>query len=124
MENSNAQKPLNPKKSALASTLRVKTETRKKLLAELAKANKKSFGKKIRVDHLLSLFLTLLKPEHIQKLQQESLSNADRIEMRYREHVKKFGHISKDEFLGLLMSGDAAKTNSENAAFSEGKAEV
>lgn len=123
METSEVKKVINTKKVA-ATSLRVKPETRKRLLAELAKANKKSFGRRVRADQLLNLLLTLLRPEHIQKLQDESLSNADRIEMMYREHVKRHGTISKDEFLGRFISGDAAKTNSENAAFLEGKSSV
>lgn len=121
MENPNAQK--SAKKVANASSLRVKPETRKRFLTELVKANKKSYGRKVRADQLLSLLLTLLRPEHIQQLQQGSLSNADRLEMRYREHVKKFGPTSKDEFLGLLLIEKSGKSESENAAVSEGKSE-
>lgn len=121
MENQNAQKSM--KKIAPASSLRVKPETRKRFLSELAKANRKSYGRKVRADQLLSLLLTLLRPEHLQQLQQGSLSNADRLEMRYREHVKKFGPTSKDEFLGLLLTEKSSKSDSENAAVSEGKSE-
>lgn len=122
MENQNAQKPT--KKAAIASSLRVKPETRKRFLSELTKVNKKSYGRKVRADQLLSLLLTLLRPEHLQQLQQGSLSNADRLEMRYREHVKKFGPVSKDEFLGLLLTEKNSNSESENAAVSEGKTEA
>lgn len=121
MENQNAQK--SAKKAAPASSLRVKPETRKRFLSELAKVNKKSYGRKVRADQLLSLLLTFVRPEHIQQLQQGSLSNSDRLEMRYREHVKKFGPTSKDEFLGLLLTEKSSKSESENAAVSEGKIE-
>lgn len=121
MENQNAQK--SAKKAATASSLRVKPETRKRFLSELAKANKKSYGRKVRADQLLSLLMTLVRPEHIQQLQQGSLSNSDRLEMRYREHVKKFGPTSKDEFLGLLLTEKSSKSESENAAVSEGNLE-
>ena len=119
MENQNAQKPV--KKAATASSLRVKPETRKRFLSELVKVNKKSYGRKVRADQLLSLLLTLVRPEHIQQLQQGSLSNSDRLEMRYREHVKKFGPVSKDEFLGLLLTEKSSKSEHENAAVPEGK---
>lgn len=119
MENQNAQK--SAKKAATASSLRVKPETRKRFLNELAKVNKKSYGRKVRADQLLSLLLTLLRSEHLQQLQQDSLSNADRLEMRYREHVKKFGPTSKDEFLGLLLIEKSSNSEAENAAVSGGK---
>ena len=108
-------------KKPVATSLRVKPETRKRLLVELSKVNKKTFGRKVRTDQLLNLLLTLLEPKHIQKLQDESLSNTDRIEMKYREHVKQFGAISKDEYLGLLLGPERAKTDSKNAVISEGK---
>jgi hypothetical protein len=108
-------------KKSVAASLRVKPETRKRVLSELAKMNKKSFGRKVRADQLLDLLLTLIKPEHIQKLQNESLSNSDRIEMKYREHVKLHGAISKDEFLGILLSKEGAKSEVKNGAFPEGK---
>lgn len=123
METSDVKKTNVPKK-VTASSLRVKPETRKRFLAELSKANKKSFGRKVRADQLLSLLMTFIKPEHIQKLQQESLSNADRLEMRFREHIKKFGPISKDEYLGLLMTTEGSKSAAEIAAFSEGKTDA
>ena len=122
METSEVKKTVTSKKSVAAS-LRVKTETRKRFLVELAKANKKSFGRRVRADKLLNLLLTLLHPEHIQKLQEESLSNADRLEMMYREHVKRHGATSKDEFLGRLLGSDAAILESENAALSKAVSE-
>jgi len=120
MEPTENKKSISLKKLA-ATSLRVKPETRKRLLLELSKVNKKNFGRKVRADQLLNLLLTLVKPEHIQKLQDESLSNSDRIEMKYREHVKQFGAISKDEYLGLLLGSERAKADSKNAAISEGK---
>jgi len=35
-----------------------------------------------------------------------SLSNADRLEQQYRDHIKAHGHITKDAFLGKLLSGE------------------
>lgn len=120
METSEAKKSTVTKKPNGAS-LRVKAETRKRVLTELAKINKKTFGRKVRVDHLLNLLLPLLKPEHIQKLQEDSLSNSDRLEMKYKEHIKKFGPISKDEFLGVLLESERNKITTQTAAISEGK---
>jgi len=102
-----------PVKKVAAASLRVKPETRKRVLAELAKVNKKSFGRKVRVDQLLELLLTLVKPAHVEKMQSDSLSNSDRIEMRYREHIKRFGTISKDDFLGKILNGEISKSRSE-----------
>jgi hypothetical protein len=120
MEPSEVKKVVVAKKTNAAS-LRVKAETRKRIVAELAKVNRKSFGRKIRVDQLLNMLLSLVDAGHIQKLQDESLSNSDRLEIKYREHVKKHGAVSKDEFLGLLIGQNEAKGQSESAAAAERK---
>lgn len=120
MENSiEVKKPKNPKKSA--SAIRVKSETRKKLVLELSKANKKDFGRRIKPDDLIALGLSLIEPQHIKTLQDKSLSNADRIEREYRAFVQKNGPISKDEFLGKILSGGISNSLSENVTFSEEK---
>lgn len=108
------------KKSA-AGSLRVKLEVKKAVIAELAKVNKKTYGRKVRVDQLLVLLLNLLKPEHILKLQEQSLSNSDRIEMKYREYIKQNGAITKDEFLGLLITLEGNKTEVKKSHVAEEK---
>lgn len=92
-------------KPAAGSTapIRVKRETRKKILLELAKANKKDFGRKLRAEDLIAFALTLIRPEHVAQLQETTLSNADRLEQQYREFVAKHGSISKDAYLGKLL---------------------
>ena len=98
---------VNKTKAAAVSTapIRVKRETKRRLLAELAKVNKKDFGKKVRVDDLLCVLLPLLNDAHIKSLQENAMTNADRIELKFRDYSKAHPGISKDEFLGALLSG-------------------
>ncbi len=84
-------------------SLRVKKETKKKILTELANLNKKAFGRPITPDQYVSLAITLLRPEHLQELQEQSLTARDRFEQRYLEHCRLNGKISKDEFLATLL---------------------
>ena len=103
-----SQKPnVNKAKPAPAGTvsLRVKRETKRKILADLAKVNKKEFGKRVASDELLLIALSLITDQHIKSVQAASLSNADRLEIQYREFVKKNGATSKDDFLGKILSG-------------------
>ena len=103
------QDPKNVKqKHAVASTvaLRVKRETRKKILIELSKANKKDFGRNLRAEDLVALAITLIRPEHIAHLQTMTLTNADRLEQQYRTYIAQHGSISKDAFLGKLLGGE------------------
>jgi len=86
-------------------SLRVKWETKKRVQAELAKVNKKDFGKKVRCDELIGTALSLLTDQHLKALQDGSMTNADRLEIQYRDYVKKHGATTKDEFLGTLIGG-------------------
>lgn len=92
-------------KVSIVSTtpIRVKRDTRRLIEKELAKANKKECGRKIKADDLLRLALSLLGQEHIKSLQEASLSNADRLDVEYREYIKKHGTVTKDAFLGILL---------------------
>jgi hypothetical protein len=84
-------------------SLRVKRETKKRVLAELTILNKKEFGKPITPDQLVSLALSLVKPEHLQTLKEQSLTAKDRFEQRYRDFCIQNGKVSKDDFLATLL---------------------
>lgn len=104
METKQDSKAAKSKPANISTTpIRVKRETRKKILLELAKANKKDFGRKLRAEDLIAFALTLIRPEHVAQLQETTLSNADRLEQQYREFVAKHGSISKDAYLGKLL---------------------
>lgn len=92
--------------SAPTVGLRVKRETKKRIQTELAKINKKDFGKKVRCDEVIGIALSLLTDRHIKELQDGSMTNADRLELRYREHVRKHGPTTKDAFLGALLASE------------------
>ncbi len=101
------------------STVRVSRETRKRLLSDLAKVNKKDFGKLVRADALLTFALSFVRPEHLQQLQEESLSHRDRLDRDYQAYAAKHGPITTDEYLGRRLRGDIPNPNSP--AIPEGK---
>lgn len=117
MEQSNPTKIAKPK-TVIVSTvgLRVKRETKKKALSDLAKINKKDFGRNIRVDELIALALSLVEPKHVRELQERSLSNADRLERQFQDYIKVHGSISKDAFLGKLLAGEVPSVSAPNTA--------
>ena len=104
--------------SAPTVGLRLKRETKKRIQAELAKINKKDFGKKVRCDELIGTALSLLTERHIKELQDGSMTNADRLEIQYRNYIKKHGATSKDDFLGKILLGNGA---SESAGAAQSK---
>jgi hypothetical protein len=119
METSETKKTVKPvaKKSNTAA-IRVTQDTRKKLLAELSKINKKSFGKRVKLDALLLKLLPRLTAQDVTDLQDSSLTGRDRMEQSYRAHCSKFGQITMDEYLSLLLKPERSKLNGENAALS------
>ena len=108
-------------KKSNTTALRVSNETRRKVLSELSKANKKTFGRTIKPDQLIALALSKVTQSDIVELQEKSLSNQDRMEKAYREYIAKNGAISRDEFIGKMLTGEVAKSSFENSANSEGK---
>jgi len=121
MDQSNQPKASKPKTAVTQTVgLRVKRETKKRIQAELARINKKDFGRKVRCDELIGTALSLLTERHITELQGGSMTNADRLEQKFREYVKAKPGMSKDQFLGKLLSGVAgsqpAQTRSSGAS--------
>lgn len=119
METSEAKNAAKPKlKKPTSSAIRVALETRKKLLVELSKINKKQFGKRVKVDALLLKLLTKITAQDVSELQEASLTGRDRMEQSYRAHCSKFGQITMDEYLGILLKTDTNKIGGENATVS------
>lgn len=115
METKQDSKVSKPKPISVSTTpIRVKRETRKKILNELARANKKDFGRKLRAEDLIALAITLVQPEHIKQLQEATLSNADRLEQQYKDYVAKHGNLSKDAYLGKLLGEIIAVSGSQS----------
>jgi hypothetical protein len=105
METNQNDKKTKSNKPAAHGAIRVRKETRKRVLAELAKVNKKDFGKKVHMDELIVLAVSRITPEDVLSLQEQSLSHADRLERDYRAYVAENGHISKDIYLGKRLTG-------------------
>lgn len=103
METSENKKQIksNSKKLNTAG-IRVNKDTRRDLARLVEKVNKKQFGKKVKISEVIALAITLIGEKHIQELQQFSLTNADKIEMQYKDYIRQNGSISKDDFLGKL----------------------
>jgi hypothetical protein len=83
--------------------IRIKRETKKKILSDLAQINRKDFGKSITPDQYIALAISLLTPEHLEQLKTQSMTNKDRLELKYREHCSTNGKVSMDEFIGMLL---------------------
>jgi len=110
METPTTEKKSKAPKPAAYAALRVRKDTRKRVLSDLARINKKAFGKRIHADEYISLAVSLVTSDHFVALQEGSLSHADRLERDYRAYVAEHGHISKDQYLGKRLGGELIKT--------------
>jgi repressor of nif and glnA expression len=100
------QKP-QPTKNSQTNTvpIRVHKDIARAIRRDLAKLNKKEFGRRIRVDDYVAKAISKLTEDDKRELQQASLSNADRLELMYREHAKgNPSQFSKEQFLGRLIA--------------------
>lgn len=114
----NLEKETKIKAKSEITAIRVAVLTLKTISGILTKANRKSFGRKIKASTLVQYAISKITDADIKMLQEQSLSNADRMEIKYREFVRANGPISKDEFLGTLLGPNGAKSPGENAAVS------
>jgi len=81
-------------------------EAHKLLEAIQQKANKKSFGKRIKASDIIAKSLILINEEHIHELQQASYSEKDRLQMAHDHYIKTVEKITLDQFIGKLIRGE------------------
>lgn len=89
------------------TTLKKLDQDTTKVLQQLKeRANKKSFGRKVRDGEIIAVALSLVTTEHLQKLQESTYSEKDRLHLAHEEYVKANGRITLDQFIGLLIRGE------------------
>jgi hypothetical protein len=83
--------------------IRIRKETKKKILSELTNINRKELGKPVTPDQYIALAISLLTTDHVEQLKSQSLSNKDRLEAQYKKYCSEHGKVTMDEFIGLLL---------------------
>lgn len=73
----------------------------------------------MRADQVLNLAIEHVVAEHIKLLQEKSMTNEDRREALRQKYIFQRGPISKDGFLGLLLTPEFQQFLSEQAATGE-----
>lgn len=105
MENTGNEKKVKSAKTSGYGSLRLKKDIKKRIMSDLARVNKKDYGKKVHLSEYLEVLMGLFTAEHITQLQERSLSNADRLDREYKKYAAEHGPISKDEYLGARLRG-------------------
>lgn len=81
-------------------------ESAKALASLKERANKKAHGRKIKDSEIIAKALSLVEQQHLQELQETTLSEKDRLHMAHEDFVKSNGKISLDQFIGRLLKGE------------------
>lgn len=85
---------------------RISNENEKRIKKLLNLANNKKAGRKVKFDQLIQLALELVTEDHLKKLQDQTLKNEDRQELLRQKYISQRGPISKDEFIGFMMTAE------------------
>lgn len=110
----------NQKKNISTSVpIRVKQLTKNKLLQLLKRANKDRMGRRIKMDDILAYGVDLITDDHLADICNNALSNGDRLELLFKRILKEKSGLTKDEFLGMLLSGEISPAKFESAANSK-----
>lgn len=109
-EKAQKKSPGAPKKKTVLKKL--DTDAAKVLQSLKDRANKKSFGRKVRDSEIIGLGLSLVSAEHIQHLQNQTLSEKDRLHLAHEEYQKANGKLTLDQFIGKLIRGEINNKNS------------
>ena len=91
---------------AKSASVRVHLAAKERAALLLLNANKKKLGRKIKFEDLFELALGLVTDEHLKQLQECSLTHEDRKEILRQKFISVRGQISKDEFIGFMMTAD------------------
>jgi len=91
-----------------SAPIRVKLKTKNQLDLLLNKANKKSFGHKVKPDDIISFCLNLIDDKEIKIIQEKTVCNKDRFEMLFKKLSTKNKDVSRDDLLGMLIDGKLA----------------
>ena len=102
-EKTNKPKTKSDTKSA---SVRVRQGAKERAALLLLAANKKKLGRKVKFEDLFELAIGLVTDEHVKLLQERSLTHEDRKEQLRQRYIELRGPISKDSFVGFLMSAD------------------
>lgn len=70
------------------------------------KANKKTYGRNVRDSEIIAKALTLIDHNHLLDLQENTLTEKDRLHRAHESFQKTNGKLSMDQFIGRLLKGE------------------
>jgi len=110
-------------KAGASVPVRIRTESKEKIDALLARINKDRIGRKVKADDLICFSVDLLTDAHLEQIGAKLLSNKERIEILYRKLAKTKRGLTREEFLGMLLDGTLSVGGGAGGAGAGRKAE-
>ena len=104
-------------KSPNSIPIRISRSTARHLRSILAKCNRKSHGRKVKADDIISSALNELCDSNLEKIRESTYSSQDRLEIEFKKYCQQHSPISKEQFLSLLLANgipQIAKSNLED----------
>ncbi len=86
------------------TSIRVNKNTARKVRTLVNRLNKKTLGRKLKFDDYLEKVFDLMGDDILKEIQESSLTNSDKLELSFKDYCRNHGIISKDEYLGMLLS--------------------
>ena len=77
------------KKRTRITSIRVLKSTAKSIEQKVKELNKKPLGRNVQNDDLILKSLSLLEGKHLEEIKEATLSNADKLEIRFKEFCKE-----------------------------------
>lgn len=112
--NQETPKQQKPKANSNSTPIRVSKPTAKILKNLVAKCNRKTLGKRVKADAIVQKALNLLDDHHLEEIKESTYSSQDKLEIQYKKHCQLNGHISKDQFLELLLANSLPEFEGNN----------
>ncbi len=106
----------NPSATSNTVPIRIHKSTARILRSIVTKLNRKSHGKKVRPDQVISKALSLLTDVHLAEIEKASYDSKDQFEIEFKKYCQKNGNISKDEFLKRLMAAALPQIETPSSA--------
>jgi|GEM_PF-6864198 len=66
--------------------------------------NQKKKGRKIRLDEIFALGVSLITKDDLKALQDKTLTHKDRLDLLRQRYIETHGFISEDDFIGFTMT--------------------
>ena len=104
MESPTDIKPSNRPTHSNTIPIRIAKSTARTLKSLINTCNRKSYGRRVKSDDVLTKALSLITEAHVDEIQRATYTSQDQLEIEFKKYCSTNGTVSKDEFLKIILS--------------------